>query len=78
MNDEYLLEVIQEQRERLTDLAKSYRILNDNHTRLELEFVKLQTEIHTVIKIVKWLVPGSAILSGIVLIVKLLELMGMI
>jgi len=59
--------------ERLTDLAKAYRVLNESHSDLELSVVKLETKVDTAVAIVKWILSPMAVIS---LIIKLVELAG--
>lgn len=61
--------------DRVTDLAKSYRVLNDNHTRLQLEFVEMRTRLDTAVAIVKWVL---APISGLTLLLSIGELLGVI
>ena len=78
MDGEDIYKVIEVMGERITDLAKSYRVLNDSHHRLELELVEFRTEIETVTKIVKWLLTPSALFSAAVAVFKFLQSIGWI
>lgn len=60
--------------DRIDDLAESYRVLNESHINLELQFVELRTQLQTMVSLIKWLVTPSMVFSAIVFIVKLLEL----
>jgi hypothetical protein len=68
---EDVYKVIEVMSDRITDLAKSYRVLNDSHTRLELEFVELRAQVGTSIAIVKWFLSP---ISFVLLVIKLAEL----
>lgn len=66
--------------ERLTDLASSYRVLNDNHRHLEsevahlrTEIVRIQTKIETSLGIVKWILSPISLL---LLVLKVVEMLG--
>ena len=74
MDDDYvkLYEAIND---RITDLHKSYRTLNDNHQNLEIGFIKLETEVKTVVKIVTWFVSPAL---AFMIIVELLKLSGVL
>lgn len=60
--------------ERVTDLAKSYRVLNENHSSLELQFVEFRAQITIVVAIAKWLIP----ISGLTLLLRILEVIGVV
>lgn len=61
--------------DRITDLQKSYRTLNDCHRELEKEFVELKTTVKTVVSIVKFFVtPGIAL----ILVAEVLSLTGVV
>ena len=61
--------------DRITDLAKSYRVLNDNHTQLQLEFVEMRTRVETAVSLVKWVLFP---ISGLTLLLRILEIVGVI
>lgn len=49
--------------ERLTDLQRSYLILNDNHHTLQLSFVEVKTKLETIYWIMKFFIsPTLALL----------------
>jgi len=76
MDDIYkLIELLND---RYTELANSYRVLNDSHAKLEVSFVKFETKVNTAVSIMKYFVPSSLILSAIAFIIKLAELVGWI
>jgi len=62
-------------RDRITDLAKSYRVLNDNHSRLELEFVEFKAMVNTSITILKYFVSPAVAFT---LLIQLGKLVGVI
>jgi len=61
--------------ERVTDLSKSYRVLNDNHAQLRLEFVEFKSKADMAIAIMKWFISP---ITGLTLLLRILELMGVI
>ncbi len=73
MNEEEykLFEVLNE---RVTDLAKSFRVLNESHATLELQFVEFRAQITMVVAIAKWLIP----ISGLTLLLRILEVIGVV
>lgn len=49
--------------ERLTDLQRSYLVLNDNHHTLQLSFVEVKTKLETIYWIIKFFIsPTLALL----------------
>ena len=56
-------------------LTKSYKVLNDNHHKLELDMTELSTQIKTCTALLKWLI-SPAMLIG--LIIELARLGGLI
>ena len=61
--------------ERLTDLQKNYRVLNENHHNLELSFTEVRAQLETVAQIVKFFIsPAVALL----MLAELLKLTGII
>jgi len=61
--------------DRVTDLAKSYRVLNDSHTELRLEFVEMKSKAEMAVAIVKWVLSP---ITGLTLLLRILELLGVI
>ena len=57
---EYFLDLLEVTNQRLTDLQKSYRILNDHSQSQEIEIVKLNTKLDTTVSIVKWFISPIA------------------
>lgn len=72
---DYVLEVLETTNLRLTDLSKSYRVLNDNHHKLELRLTRLESRIDTVTGIIKWLISPVAIIG---LFLQILQICGVI
>lgn len=70
-----ILKLIEMQGERLTDLADSYRILNENHIKLEMQFIALQTEIRVTMRLVRWLLSPTFILAALSFLMKAAEYM---
>lgn len=68
---DYLLELLETTNLRLTDLSKSYRVLNDNHQALEIQMARLEARIDTTASIVKWLVSPVAVFSLLLQILKI-------
>lgn len=61
--EDQLLKLIEVTNERLTDLQKSYRVLNEHHHSLEMEFSTLKTQITLVCQIIKFFIsPAMALL----------------
>ena len=56
-------------------LKKSYAVLNDHHHQLEMDILKLDTKISTVVNLVKWLISPAMILG---LIIELARIGGII
>ena len=72
---DYLLELLETTNQRLTDLSKSYRVLNDNHQSLEIKMTRLESRIDTTAAIVKWLISPAAVLG---FLLQLLQVCGVI
>ena len=70
-NEDYKL--YQALSERVTDIAKNYRVLNENHHNTELKLTKLETKVNTAVSIVKWVLSPMAVIS---LAIKIAELAG--
>jgi len=61
--------------DRLTDLQKNYRVLNDNHHNLELRFTEMRARLETIVQIIKFFIsPAVALL----VLAELLTLVGVI
>jgi hypothetical protein len=61
--------------DRITDLQKSYQVLNDCHHILELKYTRLDTRLETVVKLVQFFIaPGTAAL----IMIELLKIGGVI
>jgi len=71
--EEYRL--FQAMSDRVTDLAKSYRVLNENHTQLQLDFVEFKSKADMAIAIMKWFISP---ITGLTLLLRILELLGVI
>lgn len=54
-----IYKLIEVTNERLTDLQKSYRVLNDCHNDLKLEFTVMKTKMETIAYLVKFFVSPS-------------------
>ena len=72
---DYLLELLETTNLRLTDLSKSYRVLNDNHQSLEIKMTRLESRIDTTASIVKWLISPVAVVG---LLIQILQIYGVI
>lgn len=60
---EQLLKLIEVTNERLTDLQKSYRVLNECHHSLEMEFSVLKAQITLICQVIKFFIsPAVALL----------------
>ena len=74
MSDEGIYRLLEAMGDRVTDLSKSYRVLNDNHTTLHLEVVELKAQLKTTVSIAKWLFG----ISGLSLLLRILEIVGVV
>ena len=74
---EILTERITELTKDVKSLAKSYKILNDNHHKLELGYTELRTEWETNKSWIKWIL-GSSLIGTLVGIVSLLKTLNVI
>ena len=72
--DDDVYRLIEVLNDRLTDLSKAYRVLNENHKELEVGFAELRSKVDTAVAIVKWVGILSPI-SLILLMLRLYELM---
>ena len=64
------------QGDRLAELSESYKVLNENHVRLERQFVELKTEIQVMMRLVRWLLSPTFVMSALLFLVKAAEHMG--
>lgn len=62
MDDDYF-KLYEAMNERITDLSKSYRVLNDHSQSHKVEIAKINTKLDTTASIVKWLVSPVALAS---------------
>jgi len=74
MDGDYL-KLYEAMNDRITDLAKSYRVLNEHHQNIEVKIVRLETRIETVVSIVKWFISPIALIS---LVLQILRICGVI
>ena len=65
MDDDYL-KLYEAMNDRIADLSKSYRILNDHSHLQAVDIAKLDTKIDTAVSIVKWFISPIALLSLII------------
>jgi len=72
---DFLLELLETTNQRLTDLSKSYRILNDSHTNLEMRMTRIETRFDTTISILKWLISPAAVVG---LVLQVLQIWNVI
>ena len=72
---DYFIELLDTTNQRLTDLSKSYRVLNDNHQSLEIKMTRLESRIDTTASIVKWLISPVAVVG---LLIQVLQVCGVI
>jgi len=49
--------------ERVTDLNKCYRVLNEAHLDTETRLVRLESQVETTVAIAKWLISPIALIS---------------
>ena len=74
MNNETVLEMINK---RIDELAESYKILNDNHSKLERGFIEMRTEWATSKSWIKFIF-GTSLLGAFVSILTVLKTFGVI
>ena len=72
---DFLLELLDTTNQRLTDLSKSYRVLNDSHTKLEMRMTRIETRFDTTVSILKWLISPAAVIG---LVLQILEIWNVI
>ena len=65
MNDDYL-KLYEAMNDRITDLTKSYRILNDHSHTQAVDLAKLNTKLDTTVSIVKWFISPIAFFSFVI------------
>jgi hypothetical protein len=70
MDDDYL-SLYGAMNDRITDLSKSYRVLNDHSQATMVRIVKLETKIDTTISIVKWFISPIAFVSLVLQILRI-------
>ena len=63
MSSEDIYKIVEMMNDRITDLQKSYRVLNDHSQTQEIEIVKINTKLDTIASIIKFFItPGVALL----------------
>ena len=63
MSSDDIYKVVEMMNDRITDLQKSYRVLNDHSQTQEIEIVKINTKLDTIADIIKFFItPGVALL----------------
>lgn len=77
MTLDVLTERITELAHDMKSLAKSYKILNDNHHKLELGYMELKTEWTTNKAWIKWIL-GSSLIGTVISLVSLLKMFKLI
>ena len=81
MNNETVLKLINkridEVHDRIDDLTKSYKILNDSHGKLENGFIEMKTEWNGVKTLAKYIF-GTSILGFVLSLLNILKLFGVI
>lgn len=65
------------QGDRLTDLANSYRVLNENHTELAEQFSALRAEVKTTKGFLMWLLSPTFVMAAVSFIWKVAEHIGL-
>lgn len=70
MDDDYL-KLYEAMSDRITDLSKSYRILNDHSQETKIRIVKLETKIDTTASIIKWFISPVAVVSLILQVLRI-------
>jgi len=74
MNNEALLKMINE---RIDELSRSYKILNENHQNLENGFIEMRTEWKGVKTLGKYIF-GTSLLGFLISLLNVLKLFGVI
>ena len=72
MDDDYL-KLYEAINDRITELHKSYRILNDSHHKLERDVTEIKTKISTASSIVKWILSPIAFISLLIQILRIVK-----
>ena len=70
MDDDYL-KLYEAMSDRITDLSKSYHILNDHSQETKIRIVKLETKIDTTASIIKWFISPVAVASLILQVLRI-------
>lgn len=68
-----IIKLIEMQGDRLDDLSESYRVLNDNHTKLSNQFVELRTEVKTTKSFLKWILSPTFVMAALLFLWKVAE-----
>ena len=74
MNNEALLKMINE---RIDELTKSYKVLNESHQTLENGFIEMRTEWNGVKTLAKYIL-GSSLLGFLISLLNILKLFEVI
>ena len=61
--------------DRMTDLQKSYRVLNDAHVELRVEVIEMKTKLTTVYQILTFFVSPT---MALILLAEFLRIVGVI
>lgn len=75
--NEKILKMIEMQGDRLTDLANSYRVLNDNHAELAEQFSALRAEVKTTKGFLMWILSPTFVMAALLFLAKAAEVLGM-
>jgi len=73
LSDEGIYRLIEAMGDRITDQGKSIRVLNDHSSSMELRQERLETQLHTAVAIIKWVL---APMSGLTLLLRIGEMLG--
>ena len=72
MDDDYL-KLYEAMSDRITDLYKCYRVLNDAHSKTAISLAKLESQVGTTSSIVKWLISPVALVSLLIQVLRIFK-----
>jgi len=75
LSDQDVYRVLQVMNDRMTDIQKSYLVLNDNHHVLAMKQLKLETKLETIWTLLKFCITPSVIFT---LFFEILRMAGVV
>ena len=75
MSDQDVYRVLQVMNDRMTDIQKSYLVLNDNHHVLAMKQLKLETKLETIWTLLKFCITPGVIFT---LFFEILRMAGVV